>query len=108
VSGALYVGGLVGDQEEGTITNGYWNSSAEQTVNGMPQSKGVGAAIDNTVSMTSAEMQTNAFAAMLTSNSTAAGNPKRWKHDSMVNNGYPVIENTVGGDTTAPVLTGTG
>jgi len=104
------VGGLVGNYGSGSISNGYWNSSVAQTVSGALQTgKGVGkgAGTDTTVPMTSAELKTNVFAAILTSNSTATGYPKRWKYNLSENSGYPVFDNTVGGDTTAPVLTGT-
>ncbi|SLM27714.1 hypothetical protein MTBBW1_1090005 [Desulfamplus magnetovallimortis] len=54
------VGGFVGEMAGGTITNGYWNSDASQTIDGTPRDaagkKGVGTGTDNTTSLTNAQM----------------------------------------------------
>ncbi len=101
------VGGLVGTvwSNSGTISNGYWNSSAA--------SNGVGSGTDDTTSMEAADMKNTSFVTTLNSNVMAlmAVNDslrlKTWKFAADKNNGYPMINgigNTVT-NTAAPTAT---
>lgn len=90
------VGGLVGNNPDNiAITNGYWNSSATQTVNSTQQTpkKGVGSGEDHTTSKTSSEMQAYNFIETLNINVNDLGDAflKQWLLITGKNNNYPLL-----------------
>ncbi len=94
-------GGLIGrnDSSDCTVSNCYWNINAEQTANGTAISQvnrlGVGVdagPISGTVTgKSAAEMQTAAFAQLLTNNRTDTSVQKAWNCVSNLNKGYPLM-----------------
>jgi uncharacterized repeat protein (TIGR02543 family) len=102
-----YVGGLVGSllkiggSTDGTISKGYWNNSAAQTLNDVPQTPKTGTGYNNTsgaviTGMSSDDMKKAEFAATL--NSYSGTNFAKW---IAVPDDYPTFGYT---DATPPVL----
>ena len=89
------LGGLVGRNYETTITNGYWNSDAGQTVGGTERDSalktGVGYGGDTSTPKTAEELKSADFVTLL--NNTAS---VIWASDSaLINNGYPLLIRTI-------------
>ena len=81
---SAYIGGLVGRKDSTgslTITNSYWNNSADQIVNGGAQTPKIvigrfdGSLTNNALGMTSAAMKEAAFVTTLNSNLNDLANP---------------------------------
>ena len=90
-----YAGGICGSNSSNSIiSNCYWNSESEQTINGIPreneEKKGVDDGTGPTTPLTTAEMKDIAFVTLL--NANKADN-LYWFFDYYdQNNGYPIFE----------------
>jgi hypothetical protein len=90
-----YYGGLVSNGGGATMINCYWNSTLNAAA------YGTGVVTGTPTGKTTAEMQTAAFAQLLTDGS---GGNCSWVYNPSVNNGYPMISG-VGNAPSAPVIT---
>ncbi|WP_324823880.1 GLUG motif-containing protein [Sinanaerobacter sp. ZZT-01] len=103
-----FLGWVVGSS---TITNAYWNSNANQSVNGIARTDaaklGIGINTDSTTKMTSADMKDTAFVTTLNNNGSSISGASTWVP---ISEGYPtfyvppiIITKPISIGTTAPV-----
>jgi|GEM_PF-4295289 len=92
------VGGLLGYNETSnpcTISYGYWNSSATQTVNSIPRASssnlGVGGGTDASTAMASTAMKSNNFVNLLNTYASTDKTLSSWKSVSDTNDGFPML-----------------
>ncbi|MFI3270394.1 MAG: GLUG motif-containing protein, partial [Rikenellaceae bacterium] len=86
VSGTLYTGGVVGKNSDGSVTNCYWVDVADGNA-----SAGVGYGTDDTTKKGADEMQAESFAQLLNTNAQSITGACAWVDNSLAS-GYPTLD----------------
>jgi len=87
------IGGIIGENSSNnTITNSYWNSNSNITINGISDKKGIGFGSGTVIPKTSAEMKNPDFINTLNANIGSNTDWSNWYSDILnINGGYPVF-----------------
>lgn len=112
LSGGLYseIGGVEGENKyDASLEGGYWNSSADQTVNGsaVSKKKGIGYGTDGSTAKTSSEMKSADFVSLLNSYAATDSTLKLWTIVSGENDGYPVFSSSASSASSGSSSSGT-
>lgn len=107
-SGWGYVGGIYGRNNEGStnFTNNYWNEDAEILATELHGSTPfVHGSSEGCLALPAAQLKSAEMVTLLNSGRPNTENFYGWEIIHDVNNGFPVLQQTLGGDSEAPVVT---